>query len=73
MTYTTDIARAMKAMARPEDRELASEIADERVRRWKIFQRLTQQAEAWMECRKLALVARQSKASSATQGIHADT
>jgi hypothetical protein len=73
MTYTIDIARAMKAMARPQDRKLAIEIADERVRRWKIFQKLTEQAEAWTEHRKLALAARQTQASRVTQGIHANT
>ncbi len=63
----------MKAMARSQDRKLAIEIADERVRRWKIFQKLTEQAEAWTERLKLSLVARATPASRITQGIHADT
>ncbi len=71
MTYTSDIYAAMKAMARPQDRELAIEIADERVRRWKIFAKLTNQAEAWAESRKLSLAARQVHGSRMTQGTNA--
>jgi len=71
MTYTTDRSAAMKAMSRPQDRELAIEIADERVRRWKIFEKLTPQSEAWAESRKQALAARHSQGSRITQGIHA--
>ncbi len=70
ITYTTDRTAAMKAMSRPQDRELAIEIASERIRRWKIFAKLTEQAEAWAESRKLALAARYSQGSRMTQGIH---
>jgi hypothetical protein len=73
MTYTTDRTAAMKAMSRPQDRELAIEIAHERGRRWKVFEKLTQQAEAWAESRKQALAVRQSQASRMTQGINAQT
>jgi len=73
MTYTSDTTRAMKAMSRPQDRELAIEIADERIRRWKIFAKLTQMAETWSESRKQAFAARQSQGSRITQGIHAQT
>ncbi len=73
MTYTSDMARALKAMSRPQDRELAIEIADERIRRWKIFAKLTQQAETWAESRKQAIAADHSRGSRITQGIHAQT
>ncbi len=73
MTYTSDMTKAMKAMARPQDRELAIEIADERVRRWKIFAKLTERAEAWAESRKQDIASRQSQGSRITQGIHAQT
>jgi len=73
MTYTTDRTAAMKAMARPQDRELAVEIANERIRRWKIFEKLIQQAEAWSVRRKQSLAVRQTHASRITQGIHAQT
>ena len=73
ITYTSDMTAAMKAMSRPQDRELAIEIADERIRRWKIFQKLTRQAEAWAESGKLSFAARQSEDSRTTQGIHAQT
>ncbi len=65
-TYTSDMTAAMKAMARLQDRELAIELADERIRRWKIFARLTQQAEVWAESRKQALATRQSQGSRIT-------
>ena len=71
MTYTTDRTAAMKAMSRPQDRELAIEMADERIRRWKIFEKLTQQAEAWAESRKQILATRQSQGSRITQEINA--
>jgi hypothetical protein len=51
----------------------AIEIADERIRRWKIFQKLAQQADAWTESGKLSLAARQFEDSRMTQGIHAQT
>jgi hypothetical protein len=71
MTYTTDHKAAMKAVSRPQDRELAIEIANERIRRWKILEKLTQQSEIWAESRKLSLASRQTQTTP--KGIHAQT
>jgi conjugative relaxase-like TrwC/TraI family protein len=70
MTYTTDRRAAMDAMATPADRQLAIEVVNERIRRWKICQKLTEQAEAWAERRKLAMTARQAQHNKVTQGIY---
>ena len=42
-----------------------------RIRRWKKFQKLTEQAEAWEERRKLAISAREAQRNQVTQGIYA--
>ena len=65
-TYTTDKKAAIDAMATPAERKLAMEVVDERIRRWKIFQKLTEQAEVWAERRKLAMSARQSQSNTIT-------
>ena len=53
VTYTTDKAAAADAMATPADRQLAVEIADARIRAWNLFQKLTENAEAWELSQKL--------------------
>jgi hypothetical protein len=58
VTYTTDRRAAMNAMATPADRDLAIEVVNERIRRWKICQKLTEQAEAWAERRRMAMSSR---------------
>jgi conjugative relaxase-like TrwC/TraI family protein len=55
VTYTTDRHAAMNAMATPADRDLAIEIVNERIRRSKICQKLTEKAEAWAERRRVAM------------------
>jgi hypothetical protein len=52
VTYTTDRRAAMNAMATPADRALAIEVVNERIRRWRICQKLTEQSEAWAERRR---------------------
>jgi len=59
----------MNAMATPADRALAVEVVNERIRRWKKAQKLTEQAEAWEERRKLAQSTRQTQRN--TEGIYA--
>ena len=49
ITYTTNYRAALDAMATPADRTLAIEVADERSRRWKLSEKLTEQAEAWKQ------------------------
>ena len=71
VTYTTDRRAAMDAMATPADRALAIEVVNERIRRWKKFQKLTEQAEAWEERRKLAISAREAQRNKVTQGMYA--
>jgi hypothetical protein len=61
----------MNAMATPADRALAIEVVNERIRRWKICQKLTEQAEAWEERRKLAQSTRQTQRNQVTQEIYA--
>jgi hypothetical protein len=70
VTYTTDRRAAMDAMARPADRALAIEVVNERIRRWKICQKLTEQAEAWAERRRMAMTARKAQRNPITQGTH---
>jgi len=53
VTYTTDKNAASDVMATPADRQLAVEVADERIRAWNIFQKLTENAEAWEQSQKL--------------------
>jgi len=64
VTYTTDRRAAMDAMATPAERALAIEVVNERIRRWKICQKLTEQAEAWAERRRMA------QRNSITQGTY---
>jgi hypothetical protein len=71
MTYTSDMTAAMKAMSRAQDRELAIEIADERIRRWKNFAKLTERAEDWTESVKRTLGGRQTLGSRTRQGTNA--
>jgi hypothetical protein len=54
-------------MATPADRELALEVMDERIRRWKLCQKLTEQAEAWAERRRM------TRTYSETQKINQET
>ena len=68
-TYTTDKKAAIDAMARPAERKLAMEVVDERIRRWKIFQKLTEQAEVWAERRNLAISARETQPNNINQGV----
>jgi len=68
-TYTTDKKAAIDAMATPAERKLAMEVVDERIRRWKIFQKLTEQAEVWAERRNLAISARESQPNNINQGV----
>ena len=68
-TYTTDKKAAVDAMATPGERKLATEVVDERIRRWKIFQKLTEQAEAWAERRNLAVSARENQPNKTIQGL----
>jgi FAD/FMN-containing dehydrogenase len=68
ITYTTDSRAAMDAMATPADRTLAIEVVNERIRRWKICQKLTEQAEAWAERRRMATKAREAQRNTITQG-----
>jgi conjugative relaxase-like TrwC/TraI family protein len=70
VTYTTDSRAAMDAMATPADRTLAIEVVNERIRRWKICQKLTEQAEAWAERRRMAMTARKAQRNPLTQGTH---
>jgi conjugative relaxase-like TrwC/TraI family protein len=70
VTYTTDRRAAMDAMATPADRALAIEVVNERIRRWKIFQKLTEQAEAWSERRRMAMNARKAQRNPITQGTY---
>ena len=70
VTYTTDRCAAMNAMATPADRSLAIEVVNERVRRWKICQKLTEQAEAWAERRRMAMTARKVQRNPITQGTY---
>jgi hypothetical protein len=67
VTYTTDRRAAMDAMATPADRTLAIEVINERIRRWKLCQKLTEQAEAWAERRRMKMTPRQVQ--SRHQGI----
>jgi conjugative relaxase-like TrwC/TraI family protein len=67
VTYTTDRRAAMDAMATPADRTLAIEVINERIRRWKLCQKLTEQAEAWAERRRMKMTPRQVQ--SRYQGI----
>lgn len=53
VTYTTDKNAAADVMATPADRQLAIEVADERIRAWNHFQKLTENAEAWELSQKL--------------------
>jgi hypothetical protein len=53
VTYTTDKNAAADVMATPADRQLAVEVADERIRAWNLFQKLTDNAEAWELSQKL--------------------
>jgi ATP-dependent exoDNAse (exonuclease V) alpha subunit len=69
MTYTTDKRAAIEAMATPAERKLAMEVIDERIRRWKLFQKLTEQADAWAERRKLAAAAHAKQPIKTIQGI----
>ncbi len=64
VTYTTDRRAAMNAMATPADRTLAIEVVNERIRRWKICQKLTEQAEAWAERRRVAMSRRTQQRNS---------
>ena len=68
-TYTTDKKAAIDAMATPAERQLAMEVVNERIRRWKIFQKLTEQAEVWEERRKLAISTRESQPNKINQGV----
>jgi conjugative relaxase-like TrwC/TraI family protein len=70
VTYTTDRSAAMNAMATPADRDLAIEVVNERIRRWKISQKLTAQAEAWAERRRLAMSPRAAKRNSNSPRIY---
>ena len=70
VTYTSDRRAAMDAMATPADRALAIEVVNERIRRWKICQKLTEQAEAWAERRRMAIAARQGQHNKFTQGTY---
>jgi hypothetical protein len=70
VTYTTDSRAAMDAMATPADRTLAIEVVNERIRRWKICQKLTEQAEAWAERRRMAMKAREAQRNPITQGTN---
>jgi hypothetical protein len=70
VTYTTDSHAAMDAMATPADRTLAIEVVNERIRRWKICQKLTEQAEAWAERRRMAMTARKAQRNPITQGTY---
>jgi conjugative relaxase-like TrwC/TraI family protein len=69
VTYTTDKKRAIDAMATPAERKLAIEVVNDRIRRWKIFQKLTEQTEAWSERRKLSIAACQSQPNKINQGV----
>jgi hypothetical protein len=46
------------------------EVVNERIRRWKICQKLTEQAEAWAERRRMAMAARQGQHNKFTQGTY---
>src|SRR3984957_9155666 len=70
VAYPTDSRAAMDAMATPAERALAIEVVNERIRRWKICQKLTEQAEAWAERRKLAMAARQGQHNKFNQGTY---
>ncbi len=70
VTYTTDRRAAMDAMATPADRILAVEVVNERIRRWKICQKLTEQAETWAERRRMATTDRKAQRNTITQGIY---
>jgi conjugative relaxase-like TrwC/TraI family protein len=70
VTYTTDRRSAMNAMATPGDRELAIEVVNERIRRWKICQKLTEQAEAWAERRRVAASRRAAQRNSNSERIY---
>jgi len=70
VTYTTDRHSAIKAMATPGDRVLAIEVINERIRRWKIYQKLTEQAEAWAERRKTKISRQTSQRHSNSTKIY---
>jgi ATP-dependent exoDNAse (exonuclease V) alpha subunit len=61
ITYTTDQKKAVSAMATPADRDLAIEVANERIRQSRISAKLTEQAEAWAERRQMAMTTRESR------------
>ena len=73
VTYTTNKKAAIEAMSTPAERKLALETVNERIRRWKIFQKLTEQAEAWAERRKIAINSYEGLSNKSKQGVsHAD-
>jgi conjugative relaxase-like TrwC/TraI family protein len=72
VTYTTDKAAAADAMATPADRKLAIEVADERIRAWNLFQKLTENAEAWELSQKLKPQVGQAPRETQKQPIKLD-
>ena len=60
----------MNAMATPADRALATEVVNERIRRWKISQKLTEQSEAWAERRRVAMSRRAAQRISNSPKIY---
>ena len=70
VTYTTNRRAAMNAMATPADRDLAIEVVNERIRRWKICQNLTEKAEAWAERRRMAMSRRTAQRNSKSPKIY---
>ena len=53
VTYTTNQRAAVEAMATPADRALAIEVVNERIRRQKICEKLTEQSEVCEELRRV--------------------
>jgi hypothetical protein len=70
VTYTTDRRAAMNAMATPADRDLAVEVVNERIRRWKFCQKLTEKAEAWADRRRMAMSPRTAQRNSKSSKIY---
>lgn len=73
VTYTTDKAAAADVMATPADRQLAVEVAGERIRVWDLFQKLTENAEVWEQSQRLkqhvAQIPRETQKQNLTQKI----
>jgi conjugative relaxase-like TrwC/TraI family protein len=69
-TYTTDPRAALDAMATPAERALAIEVVNERIRRAKLCQKLTEQAEAWAARRRVAMTLRKTQRNPINQGTY---